>query len=65
MTQTEFEDKLAKLVYRFVNQNEDEDLEESVTLEYDFSYINSKIDLSGTISFDYATVKRLKKEGYL
>ena len=28
MTQEEFEDKLAKLVYRFVNNNEDEDLEE-------------------------------------
>ena len=65
MTQEEFEDKLAKLVYRFVNNNEDEDLEECETLEYDFSYTNNKIDLSGTISFDYATTKRLKKEGYL
>lgn len=65
MTQEEFEDKLAKLVYRFVNNNEDEDLEECKTLEYDFSYISNKIDLSGTISFDYATTKRLKEEGYL
>ena len=65
MTQEEFEDKLAKLVYRFVNNNEDEDLEECETLEYDFSYTNNKIDLSGTISFDYTTTKRLKEEGYL
>lgn len=65
MTQEEFEEKLAKLVYRFVNNNEDEDLGESEILEYNFSYTNNKIDLSGTISFDYATTKRLKKEGYL
>ena len=54
MTQLEFEEKLAKLVYRFVNNNEDEDLEECVDLE---------IDLSGTITFDYATTKRLKRVG--
>ena len=65
MTQLEFEEKLAKLVYRFVNNNEDEDLEECVDLEYEFSYTNSKIDLSGTITFDFATTKRLKEEGYL
>lgn len=65
MTQFEFEEKLAKLVYRFVNNNEDEDLEECVDLEYEFSYTNSKIDLSGTITFDFATTKRLKEEGYL
>lgn len=65
MTQDEFEEKLAKLVYRFVNNNEDEDLGECETLEYDFTYTNNKIDFSGTISFDYATTKRLKKEGYL
>jgi len=65
MDQFEFEEKLAKLVYRFVNNNEDEDLEECVDLEYDFSYTNSKIDLSGTIKFDFATTKRLKEEGYL
>jgi hypothetical protein len=65
MTQFEFEEKLAKLVYRFVNNNEDEDLEECEDLEYEFSYTNSKIDLSGTITFDYATVKRLKEEGYI
>lgn len=65
MTQFEFEEKLAKLVYRFVNNNEDEDLEECMDLEYEFSYTNSKIDLSGTITFDFATTKRLKKEGYL
>lgn len=65
MTQLEFEEKLAKLVYRFVNNNEDEDLEECQDLEYEFSYTNSKIDLSGTITFDFATIKRLKKEGYL
>lgn len=65
MTQLEFEEKLAKLVYRFVNNNEDEDLEECEDLEYEFSYTNSKIDLSGTINFDFATTKRLKEEGYL
>ena len=65
MTQEEFEEKLAKLVYRFVNNNEDEDLEECEVLEYEFSYTNSKIDLGGTITFDFATTKRLKEEGYL
>lgn len=65
MTQEEFEEKLAKLVYRFVNNNKDEDLEECVNLDFEFSFINEKIDLSGTISFDYATTKRLKEEGYL
>lgn len=65
MTHDEFEDKLAKLVYRFVNDNKDEDLEESVDLEYDFSFTNNKIDLSGTITFGFATAKRLKDEGYL
>lgn len=65
MIQEEFEEKLVNLVYRFVNNNGDENLEECEILEYNFSYTNSKIDLSGTISFDYATTKRLKEEGYL
>jgi len=41
MTQEEFEEKLAKLVYRFVNNNEDEDLEEGVDLDLS-SHISMK-----------------------
>ena len=65
MTQEEFKEKLARLVYKFVNDNEDEDLEECVDLEYEFDYMNSKVDLSGTITFSYVTTKSLKEEGYL
>lgn len=65
MTQEEFREKLARLVYKFVNNNEDEDLEECVDLEYEFDYINSKIDLNGTIVFSYCSTKSLKEEGYL
>ena len=65
MTREEFEEKLAKLVYRFVNNNEDEDLEEATDLEFEFTYMNEKIDLSGTITFDYVTIRSLKKDGYL
>lgn len=65
MTQEEFEEKLAKLVYRFVNDNKDEDLEEATDLEFEFEYTNKKIDLSGTIVFDFVTTKSLKELGYL
>lgn len=65
MTEEEFKEKLAKLVYKFVNNNEDEDLEECVDLKYEFDYMNSKIDLSGTIVFSYCSTKELKEEGYL
>ena len=65
MTQEEFREKLARLVYKFVNNNEDEDLEECVDLEYDFDFMNSKIDLNGTIVFSYGSTKALKEEGYL
>ncbi len=65
MTQEEFREKLARLVYKFVNNNEDEDLEECVDLEYDFDFMNSKIDLNGTIVFSYGSTKSLKEEGYL
>lgn len=65
MTQEEFREKLARLVYKFVNNNEDEDLEECIDLEYEFDYMNSKIDLNGTIVFSYSSVKSLKEEGYL
>lgn len=65
MTREEFEEKLAKLVYRFVNNNEDEDLEEATDLEFEFTYMNEKIDLSGTITFDYVTTRSLKEYGYL
>lgn len=65
MTQEEFREKLARLVYKFVNNNEDEDLEECVDLEYDFDFMNSKIDLNGTIVFSYSSTKALKEEGYL
>ena len=65
MTQEEFREKLARLVYKFVNNNEDEDLEECVDLEYEFDFMNSKIDLNGTIVFSYSSTKSLKEEGYL
>lgn len=65
MTQEEFREKLAMLVYKFVNNNEDEGLEECVDLEYEFDYMNSKIDLNGTIVFSYSSTKTLKEEGYL
>lgn len=65
MTQEEFREKLARLVCKFVNNNEDEDLEECVDLEYEFDYMNSKVDLSGTITFSYCSTKGLKEEGYL
>lgn len=65
MTEEEFKEKLAKLVYKFVNNNEDEDLEECVDLEYEFDFMNSKIDLSGTIVFSYCSTEELKEEGYL
>lgn len=65
MTQEEFREKLARLVYKFVNDNKDEDLEECVDLEYEFEYMNNKVDLSGTITFSYCTTKELKEEGYL
>ena len=65
MTQEEFREKLARLVYKFVNNNEDEDLEECVDLEYEFDFMNSKIDLNGTIVFSYSSTKALKEEGYL
>ena len=65
MTQEEFKEKLARLVYKFVNNNEDEDLEECVDLEYEFDFMNSKMDLNGTIVFSYSTIKGLKEEGYL
>ena len=65
MTQEEFREKLARLVYKFVNNNEDEDFEECVDLEYDFDFMNSKIDLNGTIVFSYSSTKALKEEGYL
>lgn len=65
MTQEEFREKLARLVYKFINNNEDEDLEECIDLEYEFDYMNSKIDLNGTIVFSYSSVKSLKEEGYL
>ena len=65
MTQEEFREKLARLVYKFVNNNEDEDLEECVDLEYEFEYMNSKVDLSGTITFSYCSTKELKEGGYL
>ena len=38
MTQEEFEDKLARLVYRFVNNNEDEDLKDNHEWKYDDDY---------------------------
>lgn len=65
MTQEEFKEKLARLVYKFVNNNEDEDLEECVDLEYEFDFMNSKMDLNGTIVFSYCSTKALKEEGYL
>ena len=65
MTEEEFKEKLAKLVYKFVNNNKDEDLEECVDLKYEFDYMNNKIDLSGTIVFSYNSIKSLKEEGYL
>ena len=65
MTQEEFREKLARLVYKFVNNNEDEDLEECVDLEYDFDFMNSIIDLNGTIVFSYGSTKALKEKGYL
>lgn len=65
MTQEEFREKLARLVYKFVNNNEDEDLEECVDLEYEFDFMNNKIDLNGTIVFSYGSTKSLKEEGYL
>lgn len=65
MTEEEFKEKLAKLVYKFVNNNENEDLEECVDLEYEFDFMNSKIDLSGTIVFSCCSTKELKKERYL
>ena len=65
MTQEKFREKLARLVYKFINNNEDEDLEECIDLEYEFDYMNSKIDLNGTIVFSYSSVKSLKEEGYL
>ena len=65
MTQEEFREKLARLVYKFVNNNEDEDLEECADLEYEFDYMNSKIDINGTIIFSYSSTKALKEEGYL
>jgi hypothetical protein len=65
MTQEEFREKLARLVYKFVNNNEDEDFEECVDLEYEFDFMNNKIDLNGTIVFSYSSTKTLKEEGYL
>jgi hypothetical protein len=65
MTQEEFREKLARLVYKFVNNNEDEDFEECVDLEYEFDFMNNKIDLNGTIVFSYSSTKTIKEEGYL
>lgn len=65
MTQEEFEEKLAKLVYHFVNNNKDEDLEEATDLEFEFEYMNKKIDIRGTIVFDFVTTRSLKELGYL
>ena len=65
MTEEEFKEKLAKLVYKFINNNDDEGLEECVDLEYEFDFMNNKIDLNGTIVFSYNSTKALKEEGYL